>query len=65
MFCNFFTKLNIWKNSQFGFRKGHSTTLTISEFVKSKLISFDKYKAVCAVLLDPSKAFDCFDFVIS
>ena len=58
---NFFTKFNILNSSQFGFREGHSTTLALSEFVESTLSSFDKGNAVCAVLLDLSKAFDCVD----
>ena len=57
----FFTKFNILNSSQFGFREGHSTTLALSEFVESILSSFDKGNAVCAVLLDLSKAFDCVD----
>ena len=47
--------------SQFGFREGNSTTLAIFEFVESTLSSSDKGKAVGAVLLDLSKAFDCVD----
>ena len=58
---NFFTKFNILNSSQFGFREGHSTTLALSEFVESALSSFDEGNAVCAILLDLSKAFDCVD----
>ena len=58
---NFFTKFNVLNTSQFGFREGHSTTLALSEFVESTLSSFDEGNAVCAVLLDLSKAFDCVD----
>ena len=43
---------------------GLSTTLAISEFVEKTLCSFDKDKAVCAVLSDLSKVFDCVDRII-
>ena len=58
---SFFSKYSILNSSQFGFREGHSTTLALSEFVEFTLTSFDKGNAVCGVLLDLSKAFDCED----
>ena len=58
---SFFTKNNILNSSQFGFREGHSTTMALSEFVEGVLKKFDKGEAVCAVLLDLSKAFDTVD----
>ena len=45
----------------FGFRKSHSNTLALSEFVVGVLSNFNKRNAVCAVFLDLSKAFDSVD----
>ena len=39
----------------------NSTTLALSEFVESVMFKFDESEAVCAVLLDLSKAFDSVD----
>ena len=58
---NFFTKNNVLNNYQFGFRKIHSTTLALSEFVEGVLSNFDKRNEVCAVFLDLSKTFDSVD----
>ena len=58
---DFFGKIIIFNSSQFDFREEYSTTLALSEFVESTLTSFDKGNAVCAVLLDKSKAFDYVD----
>ena len=52
---------SILNSSLFGFRKGYSTTLAVSEFVESTQNSFDKGNAACAVFLDLSKAFNCVD----
>ena len=58
------TKFNTFHSSLVGFRKGHSLTLALSEFLESTLSSFDKENEVCAVLLDLSKAFYCVDRAI-
>ena len=58
---SFFTKNNVLNNSQFGFRANHSTVMALSEFVEGVLNRFDKGEAVCAILLDLSKAFDSVD----
>jgi hypothetical protein len=55
---SFFNKYNILNENQFGFRKGFSTTLAITEFYEQALMSLDKKQAVCAILIDLSKAFD-------
>ena len=55
----FFNKFNIFNSSQFGFSEGHYTFLALSEFVESTISSFNKGNAVCAVLLDLSKVFEC------
>ena len=55
---SFFEKYNLINKNQFGFRKGHSTAMAISEFYENIIKSYDQGKATCAVLLDLSKAFD-------
>ena len=57
----FFEKFNILNDCQFGFRKGHSTTMAITEFIENILKSSDNNKATCAILLDLSKVFDSVD----
>ena len=54
----FFEKHNIIKETQFGFRKGHSTDLAVSKFYEDTLLSLDNNISTCAILLDLSKAFD-------
>jgi len=55
-----FLKINkIINNSQFGFRKNHSTTHAIINLVESTLEGLDEKLKVGGVFLDISKAFDC------
>ena len=55
---SFFEKFKIINSCQFGFREGYSTAMAVADFYESVINSNDKGKAVCAVLLDLSKAFD-------
>ena len=57
----FFEKFNLLNQNQFGFRKGHSTNMAITEFLEEVLHNYDHMKATCAIFLDLSKAFDSVD----
>ncbi len=47
---------------QYGFRKGHSTTDAITQFMKDALLAYDKNKKnTLTIFLDLSKAFDTID----
>ena len=54
----FFEKNQIIKNNQFGFRSGYSTELAMCKFYEDALTSLNEKNAMCAILLDLSKAFD-------
>ena len=54
----FLKKHNIFSNSQFGFRKKHSTTHAILSLLKKVSSSIDKYCHTVGIFLDFSKAFD-------
>lgn len=45
-------------NEQFGFRRGHNTTLQVARIVNDIIINFNKSKITSMVLLDIEKAFD-------
>ncbi len=49
---------NILFESQYGFRKGHSTIHGVAEFVQHTVKSMDNKYSTISVLLDLSKAFD-------
>ena len=49
---------NILYNSQYGFRKGHSTVRGVAEFMQNKIHAYDSKSTTISVLLDLSKAFD-------
>ena len=55
---DYFEKYKIINDNQFGFRRGHSTTMAVTEFVENILNSYDKQQATCAIFVDLSKAFD-------
>ena len=55
---SFFNKQNIIQDTQFGFRKGHSTELAVAKFYEDTLINLDNNFTTCAIILDLSKAFD-------
>ena len=46
---------------QYGFRKGHSTSDAVTQFMKDALLAYDKNEHTLAIFLDLSKAFDTID----
>ena len=54
----FWEKCNIFSPTQFGFRKGYSTTLAITRLYDHLLHEQDSGKTLCAIFLDLAKAFD-------
>ncbi len=55
---DFLDKHNILYNSQYGFRKKHSTTDAVAKFVKERLLAYEGNEHTIAIFLDLSKAFD-------
>ena len=60
----YFAKNKLLYDSQYGFRKGHSTELATIEFSDRVLESLEHGKTPLAVFLDLSKAFDTIDHTI-
>lgn len=58
---SFFDRNNIFNSSQFGFRRGKSTTNALDELVRQIYLSFEKKSYAQATFCDLSKAFDCVD----
>ena len=61
---DFLCKHNILSENQFGFRKGLSTSLALTQFLQSVVYSLDNKKSSIGVFLDLSKAFDTIDHSI-
>ena len=55
------TKNNIFYNSQYGFRKAHSTELACLEYIDKVLHDLDKKHMPNSIFIDLSKAFDTLD----
>ena len=55
----FWEKHNLFYDSQFGFRKHHSTNYAIAHLFESVLKQRDGNNLVCGIFLDFAKAFDC------
>ena len=55
----FLTKHNILSNEQFGFRRGHSTTLAIINVIDKLYEKLDMSEFAIGIYLDIQKAFDC------
>ncbi len=55
----FLNNNNILNDYQFGFRKGHSTILAITEIVDNIRNEVDNGNSVIGIYVDLSKAFDC------
>jgi ribonuclease P/MRP protein subunit RPP40 len=55
---NFFNKNNLFSNTQFGFRRGLSTSSAVLSFIDNIVRSFEKNNHYKAIFLDLSKAFD-------
>ena len=51
-------------DSQYGFRKLHSTELAALEFTDKIVLNLDESKLTLAIFLDLSKAFDTIDHCI-
>ena len=60
----FLKRYKILYDYQFGFRKGHSTTLALIEIVDNILYGMDHGKHVAGIYMDLSKAFDTVDHEI-
>jgi len=58
---SFFIRNNIICEEQFGFRRGHSTSLAIVDIYSNILDNLDRKNYTCAVFLDLKKAFDAVD----
>ena len=58
---NFFTSKGVLTDSQFGFRKGHSTTHALHKSIDSVTKSLASNKHVLGIFIDLSKAFDTLD----
>jgi len=61
---NFFNSNNIFLNTQYGFRKHHSTEYAALEFMDNVIHSMDCGEVPISVFLDMSKAFDTIDHEI-
>ena len=57
----YFEDSNVFYESQYGFRKGHSTELASLELVNRLLSKMDKGEVPVAIFIDLSKAFDTLD----
>lgn len=58
---NFFEKYDLFNEHQHGFRKGHSTSTAIIEFLNSLYHCLDRGRSCLGIFLDLSKAFDLVD----
>ena len=58
---NFFTSKGVLTDSQFGFRKGYSTTHALHKSIDSVTKSLASNKHVLGIFIDLSKAFDTLD----
>ena len=56
-----FTTNNLYYNSQYGFRKKHSTEHALIEFTDQIITSLDRNETPTSIFIDLTKAFDCLD----
>ena len=61
---SFFSRFNLFSNSQFGFRKGHSTSHVNCLLIDMVTAAFEKKLTTLGIFLDLSKAFDTIDHKI-
>ena len=57
-YVNFFEKYNVISSNQYGFRKGFSTSLAVSDIYENLLYNLDEGYANCCIFIDFQKAFD-------
>ena len=55
------SKINYSNNTQFGYKKGHSTELLLLKFINDILVGIDSKNGVVVLLIDLSAAFDTVD----
>lgn len=58
---NFVSKLNLLKESQYGFRSVRSTSMALLQLVEEINTSLDKKKSTTGVVIDLKKACDTID----
>uniref|UniRef100_A0A1B6MBU4 Reverse transcriptase domain-containing protein n=1 Tax=Graphocephala atropunctata TaxID=36148 RepID=A0A1B6MBU4_9HEMI len=56
--CHYFESLNLFSNSQFGYRSGKSTVQAIDTLVEQLLLALENCSSAQVTLCDLSKAFD-------
>ena len=61
---SFFSRFNLFSNSQFGFRKGHSISHANCLLIDRVAAAFEKKLTTLGIFLDLSKAFDTIDHKI-
>ena len=61
---DYMTKNKLLNNSQYGFRKNHSTEFAVIDFVDKAMKEIDKGLIPFSILIDLSKAFDTLDHKI-
>ena len=61
---SFFNKFHVLYDYQFGFRKGHSTSLALFEVCEMIIKELDSKNKVMGIFLDLQKAFDTVDYDI-
>ena len=61
---NYFQNNELFYNSQYGFRKNHSTELATLEIIDRIIQEMDKYNTPINIYIDLSKAFDTIDHKI-
>ncbi len=61
---DYMTQHNLFANSQYGFRKNHSTEYAAMEFVDKAMHEIDKGMIPFSIFIDLSKAFDTLDHQI-
>ena len=61
---SFISRFNLFSNSQFGFRKGHSTSHANCLLIDRVTAAFEKKLTTLGIFVDLSKAFDTIDHKI-
>ena len=61
---SFIEKMQIFHNSQYGFRSNHSTLMALTEYIENITDAIDNSKCSISVFIDLKKAFDTIDHSI-